>query len=182
MAESSSGFESLSWLVPRIIRPKDKSPSLLCLSNSEPREKMNEYTQYGIRFEYPEDWQMDDGEAADARTITVNSGETSFWCLSIFEDCPSIESVLDAAIAAFEEEYEEVDVSATEETHLDSFVDQEIVARDVEFVCLELVNTACLRAIAAEQFTLLVLYQGTDFELAQTGRTLERITESLSLT
>ena len=143
---------------------------------------MNEYSQYGIRFEYPDGWDVDDGEAADARTITVNSPETSFWCLSLFQGRPTVDSVLEAAVGAFQEEYDEVDVYSPEITHIDDLCDEDVEGRDVEFVCLELVNTACLRAVTTPAFTLLVLYQGTDFELASTRRTLEKITESLSLT
>ena len=52
---------------------------------------------------------------------------------------------------------------------------------DVEFVCLELVNTATLRALESDDFTALVLYQGTDHELEATRALLEGITSSLAL-
>ena len=54
--------------------------------------------------------------------------------------------------------------------------------RDIEFVCLELVNSAVLRAVATPERTILVLYQGTDHELEDTRRMMERITESLVIT
>ncbi|MFK7820403.1 MAG: hypothetical protein AB8G99_16905 [Planctomycetaceae bacterium] len=144
---------------------------------------MNEFEQYGIRFEYPEGWEVDSGQTEDGRTVTVNSPETSFWSVSLFDGRPSIESVLDAALSAYEEEYDEVDIYTpdADDAPVSICGSEETVARDVEFVCLELVNTVCLRAITADAFTLLVLYQGTDFELASTRSTLEKITQSLSL-
>jgi hypothetical protein len=144
---------------------------------------MNEFEQYGIRFEYPDSWDLDSGETEDGRTITLNSPETSFWSVSLFDGCPPVDSVLDAALAAYEEEYDEVDIydPGEDDQPVSICGSENTVARDVEFVCLELVNTVCLRAITTDSFTLLVLYQGTDFELANTRNTLEKITQSLSI-
>jgi hypothetical protein len=49
----------------------------------------------------------------------------------------------------------------------------------VEFVCLELVNSAFLRAFRLGESSALVLYQGTDHELEDTRPILEEISASL---
>ncbi len=138
---------------------------------------MAEYCENGIRFLYPEDWEIDQGETDDCRTITVSSSETSFWCLSLFQPGTPSGDVLRAAAAAFEEEYDDVDVSVATGQLFGTAAE----GLDVEFVCLELVNTATLRALESDDFTALVLYQGTDHELEATRALLEGITSSLAL-
>lgn len=140
---------------------------------------VSEYVENGIRFLYPDDWQLDHGESDDSLTITVSSPETSFWCLSLFRETPSAADVLTAAIAAFEEEYDEVDVHAGEDEQL--LFGTESTNHIVEFVCLELVNTVALQAVELDEFTALVLYQGTDHELKNTRPILEGITASLQV-
>ncbi len=139
---------------------------------------MNEFAQHGLQFRYPEDWTLDEVRSGDGHTITVSSPGTSFWCISLFPHRPAPEEVLDTACQAFEDEYEEVDVyeASTE------VAGENAAGRDIEFVCLELVNSAVLRAVATPERTILVLYQGTDHELEDTRRMMERITESLVIT
>ena len=114
--------------------------------------------------------------------ISVSSPETSFWCLSVSEDRPSVEEALAAVVSAFEDEYDEVDVYASEPSGpTPELCGQPAVGRDVEFVYLEMVNTARVRAIATGRATIVVMYQGTDHELAMTQQTLEKISDSLVL-
>lgn len=144
---------------------------------------MQRYEQGGISFEYPDDWEVDRADPEQSGTITVCSPETSFWCLSLFSDRPPVDSVLEAAVDAYRDEYDEVDVYAIAAgPESGELCGLEAVGRDVEFVCLEMVNTAVLRAVATDRGTMLVLFQGTDHELAVTRQSLEKITRSLSIT
>jgi len=133
------------------------------------------YQGHGVRFRYPAKWELreelDEGEV----TITVSSMETSFWSLTIIPQRPRPEEVIESAVAAFQEEYEELDVYATEA----ELCHRESVSRDVEFVCLELLNGAFLRSFRTERFSTLVYYQGTDEELEETREILESISASL---
>ncbi len=142
---------------------------------------MAEYQQHGIRFQYPDDWELADGHDGEARTITVSSAETSFWCVSLFDETQSMESVVQAALAAFEEEYDDVDAYPAESKDASTELSDYTIAWDVEFLCLELTNTARIRATEAGGRTVLVLYQGTDHELEQTLPALQEITDSLIL-
>ena len=130
---------------------------------------------YGVRFRYPPYWELNEEKSEQQISVTVASAETSFWSLSLFFDRPLSEDLLESAVEVFRDEYEECDIYPTESVvcHRTS------VARDAEFVCLELVNSAFLRAIETNQFTALILYQGTDTELQETKEMLEEITASL---
>ena len=72
------------------------------------------------------------------------------------------------ALNAFREEYEELDIYPVAET----ICHRESIARDLEFVCLEMMNSAFLRAFKTDGFTVLILYQGTDRELEITREQL----------
>lgn len=134
------------------------------------------YHSHGIRFEYPENWELSEQRSSDETTITVESPDTSFWSLSLFYGGTTPEDVLDTAVSALQEAYQEVDVYPSKAR----VGEQERVGRDVEFVCFELINSAFLRAFQTEEFTALIYYQGTDHELVEVRPILEAISGSLT--
>lgn len=131
---------------------------------------------HGIRFEYPDDWILHEQPSPDELTLTVHSQETSFWSLTLLFDRPDPQRVIDSVLDAFREEYTEIDVYPNE-TRLN---DQPAVACELDFVCHELIGSAFLRAVAAPDFTLLVLYQGADLELDDLQPLLEKIGRTLT--
>lgn len=133
------------------------------------------YEDHGVSFDYPADWGVTEQRDEGLLTITVASPETSFWVLSIFFDQPAAEDVMDTVLEEFESEYEDVDVYPVD----DAVCGQETLARDIEFVCLELLNTARARVFQAGGVTALVLYQGFDDELESTDRLMQAMTASL---
>ena len=134
------------------------------------------YAGNGIRFRYPAAWELVEQEDEESASITVASPETSFWSVSLFRSAPSPQQLIASAIEAFREEYDEVDVYPSNE----NIGDRSGVAQDVDFVCFELINSAFLRAFQTDRFTVLVLYQGFDGELAETRPLLEAISASLT--
>jgi hypothetical protein len=134
------------------------------------------YEGHGIRFLYPAYWELTEQEDDEATSITVSSPETSFWSISLFRDGVSPLEVLESALEAFREEYKEVDVYPSTV----QVGQRKGVARDVDFVCFELINSAFLRAFQTDRFTVLVLYQGFDGELETTRPQLEAISTSLA--
>jgi hypothetical protein len=135
------------------------------------------YQGHGIRFRYPAFWQLAEQDDGESKSITVASPNTSFWSISLFPEGTSPEQVIASAVEAFREEYDELDVYPSEAMlgdHLGA-------ALDVDFVCLELINSAFLRSFQTDQLTVLVLYQGFDGELVETRPLLEAISASLVL-
>ena len=137
------------------------------------------YDDDGVRFAYPESWELIREETEGGVTLTVNGDGTSFWTLALYpSSMSSATDMIESAVAAYREEYQESDVYPVEGA-LCGFPCE---GRDVEFVCLELINTVSLRAFETPGFTAMVLFQGTDHELRETRPVLEAITRSLSLT
>jgi len=133
------------------------------------------YHAHGVQFRFPSSWELSEQSRGNEAAITVESPETSFWSLWLFFDCPTPQRVLETAVSALEQDYDEIDVYPVEAR----MCRRESLARDVEFVCLELINSAFLRAFQTDDFTALVFYQGTDHELERTRPILEGICKSL---
>ncbi len=144
---------------------------------NSPHMMQETYEGHGVRFQYPAYWELSEQEDGRSASITVASPETSFWSVSLFFDGPSPRAVVDSAIEAFREEYDEVDVYPV--ASRDENDPQ--VATDVDFVCFELINSAFVRSFRSERCTVLILYQGFDGELETTRPLLEAISASLVL-
>lgn len=138
---------------------------------------MTIFRKYGVQFDYPEGWVVQEQMEGGEWMVTVSSPDSSFWSLGLFFDSPSPEHVVQTVLRAFEEDYPEIDVYESRA----SILDRPTVSRDVEFVCMELLNSAWIRAFQTERFTVLVLYQSTDYELPESESILDAVTGSLDI-
>lgn len=139
---------------------------------------MKTYKQRGIKFNYPENWKIQETDEGEQASITVLSPETSFWSVTVFEAPQDSGFIIDQVLDTLRDEYETLDVYDAKT----KLCDVPNVSVNVEFICLELVNGAFLRSIAADDFHLLVYFQGTDHELEETRPILEAISASLKIT
>ncbi len=134
------------------------------------------YQAHGVQFRYPNEWEVSEQRERDQVSITVSSPDTAFWTVSLFPGCPEPEDIVAAALDAFREEYEELDEYPSRARVCQS----RTIARDIDFVCLELLNSAGLRAFRAPQFTVLVLFQLTEAERTEIAPIFEGMTNSLT--
>ncbi|MBX3442393.1 MAG: hypothetical protein KF774_08295 [Planctomyces sp.] len=135
------------------------------------------YASAGIQFIYPEDWELTEERGRDELTVSVNDGGTAQWSITLLREQPDPRHVLDQAVQAFREEYDELDI---DESTLD-LADQPALAVDLDFACFELLNSAFLRAFSVPGRTVLVLYQMTDHELEFLEPIFEAINSSLKI-
>ena len=133
------------------------------------------YTSHGVTFQYPSDWELSETDEGGQITVSVSSPRTAFWTMSLFLDCPEPDDVVEAVLDAFREEYAEMDDYASRSR----LCEGPTVARDIDFVCLELLNSARVRACRAGAFTVMVLYQWTEAEKDEILPILEKITGSV---
>jgi hypothetical protein len=119
---------------------------------------MASYQNHGIRFEYPDDWMLTQEEQDATVNIHLQTPGLAFWTLTLLPTTNNVIEVVEATVDAFEEEYDQVD-------RYDRSVEFDGVRTagcDLDFVCLDLVNSACVRAIALAESTALILFQGED--------------------
>jgi hypothetical protein len=133
------------------------------------------FEEHGVRFEYPDNWELSHEHHDDDFSVTVESEGTAFWMLSVLQGRPIAEDVIAAALESFEAEYDSVDVYECS----DRICMLPTVAKDVDFYELEMVNRASLRACETDDTTIFVLLQMSDTERAEAEPLLKAISDSL---
>ena len=134
------------------------------------------FDRLGIRFQYPDNWTLDDSEASEeSPSITVYSPDGAFWSLVVHPGTVSIEDAASAALVAMQNEYEQLDSEEVE----DYVVGHPLVGYDLNFYCLDLTNTALIRSFADETNTYLILCEAEDREYAEVEPIFKAITHSL---
>lgn len=135
-----------------------------------------QFQNHGVRFCYPDVWQLEEvGSDDDDILITVSGDGTCFWSIHILSNSPPPPQVIESCVAAFTDEYEDADATVRERL----LAEMPAYARDVEFSCYDLMNTASLQSVRTSDFTLLVLWQGADHELEEYRSVLEAMTDSV---
>lgn len=136
------------------------------------------YDAHGILFRYPEVWDLEEEAVGDSYiSITLHASQTASWSVTIMPDQPEIAEVLESAVEVYVDEYNEVDVFDVE-LQMAHFPCE---GRDVEFVCLELLNRAELRCFRTPVGTFLVTTQGTDTELEDLQPFFDETSQSLEI-
>ena len=132
------------------------------------------YRGHGIRFRYPGDWTVTEDVGPDETTISVQSSGVSYWSLTLIDNAPDPSDIIDTVLGAYRGEYTDLDID--EPAPKFRFP---AVVRDIDFICLDLVNTASVTAFRTNRRTVLVVSQGTDRELELTRSVMTAMTESL---
>lgn len=133
------------------------------------------YAGSGVQFRYPRSWEMQEESSPDQTTFTIQSAGTTYWTLSLFDERPSPEQVVTSVMKAYEDLYEDLDIYEPDV----QVMGIPAIAREIDFVCLDLVSTAGLIVFQTERRTVLITYQGEDRELETTRPLVDSITQSL---
>lgn len=120
------------------------------------------YDKLGIRFLYPDNWTLDEGEAVEGGTaVSVYSPAGAFW--SIVLESPSVDpaDMAAAALKAIKSVYDNCDSEPMSET----LAGREIRGYDANFFCLDLLSTANIRGFRTADNSCLVVWQAEDRDL-----------------
>src|SRR5262252_9510938 len=97
------------------------------------------FDKLGIRFQYPENWKLEaDDAAAGRQTVSVYSPGGAFWTVMIRRAGDDPERLAREALAAMQKEYEDLE----SEPASDEIAGTEMSGYDLNFICLDLTNTA----------------------------------------
>ncbi|MGD9645854.1 MAG: hypothetical protein AB7U73_09085 [Pirellulales bacterium] len=134
------------------------------------------YQHFGIRFQYPDNWTLDEEEAvAGNQSVAVYSPQGGFWSVAVHPPRTPRQPLADAALAAMREEYDNLD--AEEVTEI--VAGHKLTGYDINFYCLDLTSTALVRTIDLPEAVVLIFCQAEDREYAKIGPVFEAITRSL---
>ena len=136
-----------------------------------------EFEHNGIRFQYPENWQLEREDTDSGWTVTLQSPGTAFFMLSLNEEVPCNEEMAEAALEAFREVYPDLEY----DERVDSLAGQPALGHDMRFTSLDLTSTCWTRSCYSSNGTVLVLCQLDDQELEVHEPVLRAICASLTL-
>lgn len=135
----------------------------------------SEYIKDGIQFQYPENWEMEENKAdLECRTVSLQSPSGAFWSVSTHPRSADPRQLIEAATKAIQDDYEQVEFEDLTET----IADHELLGRDINFYCLDLTNTACVRCLPSNQATYTIFYQAEDRDFKEKAPIFLAITTS----
>jgi hypothetical protein len=136
------------------------------------------YSKFGIRFLYPEDWSIVDEQVDQwPRRVSVQSPNSGFWELQAYPPQFGPGDLAEQTLAAFQEEYEGVESEAVSE----QIMDHAAIGYDLDFFCMDLVVTCQIRSFSLAGRTLLLISQAESEEFEARRMVFEAITRSLFL-
>lgn len=138
---------------------------------------MATFDDFDLTFEYPDDWEVSvDGEAAE-RTISVESPDSAFLVITVFNEQISSLAVVRRAEETFTEIYEGADVENFEGDILGFPTDGTVI----DFSSLDLIGQARLQSFTTHRRTFFVMSQRSDMDGDTADEVFAAILESLRL-
>ncbi len=131
----------------------------------------------GIRFQYPADWKMEREESESGWSVLLQSPGTAFVIITLLEDMPPIEQVLQQTLDTLRDDYPALDFEAG----IATLAGQMAIGHDIQFFAFDLTNTCFTRCFQSDQGTVLVLAQTSDLELDEVEPIFRAIWASLSV-
>jgi hypothetical protein len=137
------------------------------------------FNQYGISFQYPENWTLDEEEMEDLpeehHAVTVYSPGGAFWTVTVHPRTANPKKLAAAAVKAMKEEYEGVEVEDAQE----SCSTHDLIGYDFSFIYLDLINTAQIRGLKGSNATYTIFCQAEDREFEAIRKVFQAMTFSL---
>ena len=137
----------------------------------------SEFADGGIRFKYPDNWQLERENSDTGWSVSVQSPGTAFMLVTMHADMPSVERVAQTVLAAMQEVYPELEADDC----IDSLAGQPAIGHDIRFFSLDLTNSCWTRTVYSARGTLLVMCQTSDLEYETSEPVLRAMRKSLQL-
>jgi hypothetical protein len=131
----------------------------------------------GIRFQYPENWQLTREDAENGWTVSVNSRETAFFMLTFDAQMPDVDQVADTVLEALRADYPELEADDA----VESVAGQPAIGHNIRFFSFDLTNTCYTRSLYTDSGTVLLMWQANDLELESVEPVFKAILGSLKI-
>jgi hypothetical protein len=135
------------------------------------------FDKLGLRFQYPENWQVDESDAlqGDRAVTLVHPDGGAFWSVAVHPRESDPAELAQEAQQAMRQTYSDLDSEDVDE----EVAGCRLVGYDLNFYCLDLTNTALIRAVRTPLGTLVILCQAEDREFAAVEKVFRALTVSL---
>ncbi|MER3415895.1 MAG: hypothetical protein C4297_06750 [Gemmataceae bacterium] len=131
----------------------------------------------GLHFEYPENWQIEQSEAEDGWAVIVQSPGTAFMLVSVHDQRPSVEELLEASLVALREEYPDLEM----ETATETIAGYRAPGFDIQFFSMDLTNSCWTRSFRTPRRSVLILCQTNDAELEEVEPIFQTMRETMEV-
>jgi len=135
------------------------------------------FDKLGLKFTYPENWEVDDAEAIEgSRSVTLYApGGGAFWSVSAHPRKTDPLRLAKAAAKALKEEYDSLETEPVEET----LAGVDMIGYDFNFYCFDLTSTAAVRIVPTKRAVYAIFYQAEDRELEEVEHVFQAMLLSL---
>lgn len=136
----------------------------------------NTYDKFGVKFLYPENWQVEDEQASySPYEVSLQCPGGGFWTLRVYTRPQEPPELLNEVLDGMKAEYEELESEAFSE-----WVEgTQIQGHEMNFYYLDLVVTAKTYCFSTPSRTFLVHAQAESREFAEAEPVFQAITLSL---
>ena len=133
------------------------------------------FDRFGLTFRYPDNWTLDVSDS-DGRyaAVTVYSPDGGFWAVSGHTPDGPIDGLCQAVVGQMRKEYAELDCEKAD----DQVGGHGLAGYDMNFYCLDLTNTAQVRALETADAAYLIFCQAEDREWDRIAPVFAAITAS----
>lgn len=115
-----------------------------------------EYNAHGIYVAYPENWLLEENEMqTDAGSLLLSHDEGVFWMLKKHPLGVDMEQIIDEAVSAMQEEYEDMESHRIEK----ELFGKRIVGFEITFFYLDLMNLATVLCFEWDGLIYAVFWQ-----------------------
>lgn len=133
------------------------------------------FEKLGITFQYPDNWTLEEEAQVGRGSVTVYSPGGAFWSVTVHPQEFDPGDLARAAADAIREEYKEVETQEAAET----VTGYRMVGYDLNFYCLDLITTACVRSLRTGRATYTLFCQAEDRDFDELDAVFRAITASL---
>lgn len=134
------------------------------------------YENFGVRFLYPENWQITDEQSAHARCeVSLQSPAGAFWSLHVYASRTDRQRLMVQVVESMQTEYDSLETRPV----VESIGEIDAIGRDMDFFCLDFVVSAKARVFYSRDRTFLVLCQAESRDFENLEPVFQAITVSL---
>jgi hypothetical protein len=135
------------------------------------------YEEEGIRFRFPENWRLEREDNEAGWTVSLQSPETAFVTIGLYQDMLDAEGMAEAALTAMRDDYPDLEA----EDRVDSLAGRPAIGYDIRFFSFDLTNTCWIRSFYCSRGTVVVMCQVNDLEVEKNEPVLRAICASLEV-
>lgn len=130
-----------------------------------------------VRFQYPENWQIDRQDSDEGWTVSLQSPGTAFLLVSCYTERPEVKEVLQASLVAMQQDYPELE----SEEATERLAGHASKGYDITFFSLDTLNSCKLRCFRTSSATFLLLSQSSTFDSETNIAVIDAIRSTLEL-